>query len=151
MVFKIIEALTRIFEGMNNRVSLNDIHTELKKENIFDEQTISAAFSYVYDRVISKGFMEKFLLEKNRNFRILNDEEKDILGIDNYNYLLKLKNIGLLNSSDFGKVIDQLVSIPRIKFTKEDINFIVLLSLVDFQKDLSPGSRMVLFSSDTIN
>ena len=40
---------------------------------------------------------------------------------------------------------------PENTITRNDINWIILISIVDFSVDILPGSRVLLYSSDTIN
>lgn len=151
MTAKIVEVLAEILEGLNKDYTIEEVNKSLKKKNKFDKQTVSAAFSLVYDKVLS----DKVSGRKNKNqvpyFRLLTEEEKEIIGLDNYNYLMYLYNIGLLVAEDFEIIIEQLTMFPKESITKEDINWIILISLVDFDNEIIPGSRVLLYSSDTIN
>lgn len=151
MTVKIIEVLAKIYEAISNNSSLNEINNELYKNNEYDTQTISAAFSIMYDKVFSKGFIEKALFDSSKKFRVLSDEEKYKLGTNNYNYILKLINIGLIEYEDFEYIIEQLLLIPKEKITYDDINFIILIYFVEINNSLTPGNRVILFSTDTIN
>lgn len=151
MTIKLVEILTIIYEAIAHKHTLAEINTELQKNKEFDEQSISAAFSILFDNIIYENLRNIDTMPNRRKFRILSEEEKDKIGIDNYNYLMKLDNIGLLDNLDFEEILNQLIILSKTRLSKDDINFIVLLSLVDIEKSLTPGSRMILFSSDTIN
>lgn len=150
MTSKIVEVVAKILEGMNKNVSLEEVNNQLKKSKEFDPQTLSAAFSLVYDKVLSK---KAKTIEESEfdNIRFLSEDEKDILGHENYNYLLHLANVGLLNSLDIELLLEQITMFPTDTITKEDINWMILISLVDLDNDILPGSRVLLYSSDTIN
>lgn len=151
MTVKIIEVLAKIYEAISNNSSLKEISNELDKNKDYDKQTISAAFSIMYDKMFSKGFIEKSLFDSSKKFRILSEEEKSKLGTKNYNYILKLINIGLIEIEDFEHIIEQLLLIPKDKLSYDDINFIILIYFVEINNALTPGNRVILFSTDTIN
>ncbi|MBI9072158.1 MAG: DUF494 family protein [Melioribacteraceae bacterium] len=150
MTNKIVEVLTEILDSLNKDYQVEEVSELLSNKN-FDEQTVSVAFSLVYDKVLSGKISQDNRKEKNRNIRVLSEEEKEVLGFENYNYLLKLVNVGLLDSLDFELVLEQLLLAPEESITKEDINLIILISLVDFNSEILPGSRVLLYSSDIIN
>ena len=62
----------------------------------FDKQTVSAAFSLIYDKVLIKKFASRTLDNlDNKNFRVFSDEEITVLGEDNLNYIMYLLKSGL--------------------------------------------------------
>ncbi len=150
MTSKVVEIVAKILEGMSNNISLEEVNKQLKKRKDFDQQIVSAAFSLVYDKVLSRK-IRAIKEQKLDNIRFLSEEEKETLGIENYNYLLHLANVGLLNSIDIEMLLEQIMMFPTETIKKEDINWIILLSLVDFDNEILPGSRVLLYSSDTIN
>ena len=152
MTNKIVEVLAKILDGLNKNYTLDEVSTLIKKEKIYDSQTVGVAFSLIYDKVLSNKLKE----ESNRkivskNFRMLSPEELDVLGTDNCNYLIHLVNVGLLSNSDLEMTLEQIMMYPKEFITKDDINWIILISLIDFNTDILPGSRVLLYSSDTIN
>lgn len=150
MTSKVVEVVAKILEGMNKNISLEDVNKELRKKKEYDQQMLSAAFSLVYDKVLLKRNSE-LKDSQVENIRFLSDEEKEILGVENYNYLLHLANVGLLNKVDIEMLLEQITMFPSDTVTKDDINWIILLSLVDFDNEILPGSRVLLYSTDTIN
>jgi uncharacterized protein Smg (DUF494 family) len=149
MTTKFVEVLAKILEGLGQDYSFEEVNNRLLKEKTINKQTISAAFSWLYDKKLNKISNQKKSISKK--IRFLNHEEIDLLGIENYNYIIHLINVGLLNSSDLDSILDQLFLYPGENITKEEINWIILFSLVDFSEDVLPGSRFLLYSSDTIN
>ncbi|RMD48737.1 MAG: DUF494 family protein [Ignavibacteria bacterium] len=150
MTSKVVEVVAKILEGMNKNISLEEVNKELRKKKEYDQQMVSAAFSLVYDKVLLKR-NSSLKDSQVENVRFLSDEEKEILGIENYNYLLHLANVGLLNKVDIEMLLEQITMFPSDTVTKDDINWIILLSLVDFDNEILPGSRVLLYSTDTIN
>ena len=151
MTAKIVEVIARILDGLNNNISLEEVNNQLAIDKEYDKQTVSAAFSLVYDKVLTSKVVKDKSSSKPQNIRLLTDEEKDVLGIDNYDYLLKLWKIGLVDSADLEIILEQLMLFPNDSITREDINWIILVSLVEFNSKILPGSRILLYSSDTIN
>lgn len=150
MTTKVVEVLTKILDGLNKNISLEDVNSRITNENKFDKQTISTAFSLVYEKILNSTTL-KFGNRKSENIRFLNDEEIDIIGLDYYNYLIHIQNIGLLDSNDIEMLLEQIMLFPNSSLTLEDINWMILVSLVDFNSKIMPGSRATLYSSDKIN
>ncbi len=153
MTAKVVEVIEKILDGLNNKnISLEEVNNLLVQNKEFDQQTVSAAFSLVYDKVLShKVTSKRRKKRKNQNFRLLTGEEQENIGQDNYNYLIRLHNVGLLDTIDFEMVLEQLMMFPSDTITKDEINWIILISLVEFNAEILPGSRILLYSSDTIN
>ena len=122
MATKIVEVLARILDGLNKNSTLEEVNLSLIKNKEFDQQTVGVAFSLVYDKVLSNKLNPKKRKRDSNNFRILTEEEKEALGIDNYNYLMHLNNVGLISSVDVETILEQVGLFPENTVTKEDIN-----------------------------
>lgn len=153
MTSKIVEVLAKILEGLGNNSSIEEVNRSLMKSKKFDKQILGIAFSLIYDKILSKKVKKKEVTEIKRkvSLRFLSDYEKESLGLDNYNYLLHLINVGLLEVENLEIILDQITIFPESRVTRRDINWIILLSLVEFDSEILPGSRMLLYSSDTVN
>ena len=55
------------------------------------------------------------------------------------------------NSMFKSNILEHVGLFPENTVTKEDINWIILISLIDFNSEIPPGSRILLYTSDTIN
>jgi uncharacterized protein Smg (DUF494 family) len=152
MTAKIVEILAKILEGLSNNSSIEEVNRHLIKNHQFDRQTLGIAFSLIYDKILSKSAVERRnQKEKDNKIRILSLEEIDFIGMENYNYLLHLINVGLLDYSNLEAILDQVTLFPENRITKKEINWIILLSLVEFDSEVLPGSRVLLYTSDTVN
>ncbi len=151
MTNKLVEVLTKILEGLNQNYSLEEVNDTLRNIKEFDQQTVSAAFSLVYDKVLSNKVSHNSRKKQPKKFRILSEEEKEILGSENTEYVYHLLNLGLVDAFDLDLIIEHISMFPGDEITKDDINLIVLIALVDFNSEILPGSRVLLYSSDTIN
>jgi len=152
MTSKIVEVLAKILEGLSNNSSIEEVNRSLMNSKQFDTQTLSIAFSLIYDKILTRKTKQPAAKDsRKKSFRILSEQEIDVLGIDNYNYLLHLINVGLLDTSNFEIMLDQITIFPESKVTRREINWIILISLVEFDSQVLPGSRVLLYSSDTVN
>ena len=148
---KVVEVLAQILDGLNKNFSLEDVNSKINKEDRFDKQTVSAAFSLVYDKILTNSGEKIKSDSKNINFRLLNEEELEMVGIEYYDYLMHLQNIKLLDSDDIEMLIEQILLFPNQTLSYEDINWMILVSLVEYNTKILPGSRVTLYSSDKIN
>ena len=152
MAVKIVEALAKILEDINiNNIPVDEINNRLNSSKEFDKQTVGVAFSLIYDKLLVTRFFEDMNTRDSESFRILSDEEITLLGVENYNYLLHLTNIGLISSVEIDYLLNELLMYPIENITKDDINWLVFVVIVDFDSEIMPGSRILLYSSDTIN
>jgi uncharacterized protein Smg (DUF494 family) len=151
MTTKVVEVLAQILDGLNKNYSLEDVNSKLTSDNKFDKQTVSAAFSLIYDKILKSTDGKISDEHPSKNFRILNDEEKEMIGIEYYDYLMHLQNIGLLDPDDMEMLLEQIMLFPDHSITFEDINWMILVSLVDYNTKILPGSRVILYSTDKIN
>jgi len=152
MTAKIVEVLAKILEGLSNNSSMEEINSKLMKNKHFDKKTLGIAFSLIYDKILTRKAVE---INKeninNKSIRLLSELEKEILGIENYNYIMHLLNVGLLDVENMELILDQITMFPENKVSKREINWIILLSLVEHESGILPGSRLTLYSSDTVN
>jgi uncharacterized protein Smg (DUF494 family) len=148
---EIIDILVEIVEGIHNKQSINRVLKNIKKTRKVNNNLIAAIYSWIFDK-ITKDIADR--LDGDPAFsgvRLLSAEELEIIGIDNYNYLLHLFNMGLLNNSDLEKILDQAITFQEGELTMDEINFLILSIFLDSNSVLPPGSRFLLYSSDTIN
>jgi len=152
MTTKVVEVLAKILDGLNKDFSLEDVNNILNDEKQFDKQTVSAAFSLVYDKISTNKIAKDLDIDTtSKGIRIFSEQEIEEIGLEYYNYLLHIQNIGLIDSNDLEILIEQILLLPTSKITLEDINWLILVSLVDYDSKMLPGSRVTLFSTDTIN
>jgi len=152
MTSKIVDVLAKILEGLSNDLQIEEVNHSLMKNHQFDRQILGIAFSLIYDKVLAKKNKPDIAFDQNeKGIRILSETERDILGIANYNYILHLINVGLLDTTNLEAILDQITLFPDSKITRREINWIILLSLVEYESEILPGSRVLLYSSDIVN
>ncbi len=152
---QIIEILSKILDGITtNNYSLDDVEKKLLKNKKYNRSTVATAYSWIYDKLFSNTIKIKNAGETKKSFRLLSNDEIEMIGLENYNHLLKLYNVGLLLDDDMDLVIDQLLIYPDIlrnKISTDEINILILSSLFLIDTNTLPGSRMLLYLSDKIN
>lgn len=152
MTSKIVDILAKILEGLSNNASIEEVSKRLINSKKYDEKLLSAAFSLVYDKILLRTSIKKLDTQfGQKSTRFLSEDEISFIGVENYNYLLHLMNVGLIDSSNLEAILSQISLFPELRVTRKEINWIILLSLVDFDSELLPGSRFLLYSSDTVN
>ena len=152
MPTNIIEILAKILEGLSSNSTFEEVNHSLLNNHKFDKQLVGIAFSLIYDKILTRNDRQpKLKNDKSKTIRILSDDEKDVLGLDNYNYLLHLINVGLLDYSNLESILEEIVLFPESRITRKEINWIILLSLVEYDSNILPGSRKTLYSSDIVN
>ena len=152
MTAKIVEVLAKILEGLKDNISIEEVTRLLNTNKDFDEQTVSAALGLVFDKFLTNRLeLHKEGNSTSKSFRLLTSEEINIIGSENNEYIQHLVNVGLLEPLDVELLIEQMTMFPEERVSKDDINWIILFSLVDFDSEILPGSRVLLYSSDTIN
>jgi uncharacterized protein Smg (DUF494 family) len=152
MVMEIVNLLKDIFEQLDGTTSLDKALNDLTIKKNYNKNTLAAAFSWIYEKTIrdlSESSERNELNSKGK--RIFAEDEKILLGIKNYNYLLHLNNIGLLTNPDLEIIIEQLKLFPRELINTESINVIIISLFLEVNTLTLPGSRLLLYSSDTIN
>jgi len=149
---KIIEVLAKILDYLNKNYTLDEVNSKLIRNKRFDSFTLSTAYSLIFDKVLSKRLNNFYYDNKpGEKFRIFTEEEKNFIGEENLNYIMYLANVRLLDISTLEMILEQLMLFPADKITKNDINWLIYISLIEFNSDILPGSRLLLGSHDTIN
>lgn len=152
MVMEIVNLLKDIFEQLDSTSSLDKAIDDLTIKKSYNKNTLATAFSWIYEKTIrdiSESSESTGLVSKGK--RIFSEEEKIFIGINNYNYLLHLNNIGLLTNPDLEIIIEELKLFPRELINTESINVIIISLFLEVNTLTLPGSRLLLYSSDTIN
>lgn len=152
---QLIEILSKILNGITtNNYSLDEIEKKILKNKKYKRSTVATAYSWIYDKLFANTVKAKNAGETNKSFRLLSNDEIEMIGLENYNHLLKLYNVGLLLYEDMDLIINQLLlhsDFFKYKISTNEINLLILSSLFLMDSNTLPGSRMLLYLSDRIN
>ena len=152
MVSEIVKIIDKIASGITERKSTEEVLNYLSKESKFDKSVVAAAYSWICEKTI-RNIIEKdgFASGTSSGIRVLSTEEVSSIGLNNYNYLLHFYNIGLLTNNDLDLIVEQIKLFPDEEISLEHINTLILALFLDPNNFTLPGSRLILYSSDTIN
>lgn len=152
---QLIEILSKILNGITtNNYSLDEIEKKILKNKKYKRSTVATAYSWIYDKLFANTVKAKNAGETTKSFRLLSNDEIEMIGLENYNHLLKLYNVGLLLYEDMDLIINQLLlhsDFFKYKISTNEINLLILSSLFLMDSNTLPGSRMLLYLSDRIN
>lgn len=150
MVSEIVEVIVKVFEGIKKENSLKDVEKLLPERDNYHKNIIPAAYSWIYDKSVRDNIRDNDLAAES-GFRILSNEEKSLFGEEVEKYLMQLYNIGLLKNKDIDKIVEQMQLFPENANNLDNINLLILSLFFDTDKKSLPGSRHILYSSDTVN
>ncbi len=152
MSSEIVKVLENIAMAIDKDYSFEEVEKFIKKGNKLGRNTLAAAYSWIYEKKLREMYrLKEMKPETSKSLRIFSEEEVSDIGLNNYNYLLHLKNIGLIDNDELELIISQIKMFPEEERTKESINIFVLSIFLDLDRTTTPGSRYLLYSSDTIN
>ena len=152
MVSEIVDVIVKVFEGIKKENSLKDVENLLSKRDNYHKNIVPAAYSWIYDKSVRDNLREKEInIVAESGFRILSNEEKTLFGEDIEKYLMHLYTIGLLKSNDLDKIVEQVQLFPENAKNLDNINLLILSLFFDTDNKSLPGSRYILYSSDTVN
>ena len=152
MVAEIVEVLAKITEMKNKHISEEEVAETIQKDSRYNKNTVAAAYSWLHEKY-NQNYNLGLQINKfeSKGLRILSYEEKQQIGLKNYNYLLHFYNVGLLTNNDFEEIIEELKLFPEDTIETENINLLILSMFLDLDKISLPGSRHLLYSTDNIN
>jgi len=152
MVGEIVKIIAKIVQGINKNYSLEQVEKTLNNEVRTSKNVVAAAYSWIYEKMLRDLYIERELdVQNSKGLRILSEEEKYEIGLENYNYLLYFFNIGMIKNKEFNKILEQLKLFPEEMISKDNINILILSMFLEVDNLSLPGSRNLLYSSDTIN
>ncbi len=152
MTGDIVEILEKIVQAINNDYSFEEVELYINFEDKVDKTVIAAAYSWIYEKLLREYYQKKELkFDTGKSFRILSEEEISAIGLHNYNYILHFYNIGLVNNNELDIILDQIKLFPEESRSIENLNILILSVFLDLDDISTPGSRYLLYSSDTIN
>ncbi len=152
MLAEIVEVLAKITEMNKKNISEDEVAETIIKESKYNRSVIAAAYSWIHEKHKQNSNIRNVKsAEGSKGFRTLSNNEVILIGLKNYNYLLHFYNIGLLTNNDLEEIIEELKLFPDDEIKTESINLLILSLFLDLDKLTLPGSRLLLYSSDTIN
>ncbi len=149
MMSELINILIKLAEEINSRKSIDKVLEKISLNRKVSKNLVAALYSWIFDKINRDSIDDK--IYSGQGIRILSEDELEQIGIENYNYIMHLHNLGLLDYPDLEKIIEQALVYPEGELDDEQINLLVLSIFLETNINLPPGSRFLLYSSDTIN
>ena len=152
MTGDLVDILEKLVQAINNDYSFEEVELFINFEDKVNKTVIAAAYSWIYEKLLREYYQKKELKsDPSKSVRILSEVEISAIGLHNYDYILHFYNLGLINNNEFDMIIDQIKLFPEESRSIENLNMLILSVFLDLDDISTPGSRYLLYSSDTIN
>ncbi len=152
MITDLVNVLAEIANGIRQSLSAEEVEKAINKRRKIKRNVIAAAYSWVYEKMLVQKSGIKPASESDvRSIRIFSEEEVAAIGLHNYNNLLHFYNTGLIDEKELETVIERLLMFPEGAVDNESVTLMILSVFLNLDKLSLPGSRYLLYSSDTIN
>jgi len=148
---RLAEVLSKLLDGLAKENSLEQVELKLLKKKKYDKTIVAAAYSWIFDKINANELSTQNHIPGSKGMRFFSEDELHFIGMKNYNRLLKLFNIGLLTHADLDVIMEQIFFFPQFPLSEDQMNFLILNSIIDVDKLSIPGSRKLLYLSDKIN
>jgi len=148
---RLAEVLSKLLNGLAKEKSLELVEMKLLKKKKYDQTVVATAYSWIIDKINENQTGGKTFSIVSKGMRIFSEDELHIIGMPNYNRLLKLYNVGLLTNTDLDEIMEQIFFFPVFPLSEDEMNFLILNSIIHVDKLSIPGSRKLLYLSDKIN
>ncbi len=126
---KIIEILIQLLGHLKEHDLDTDSLTDFSEGLIthgYDEIDISDAITWFMEKLNAHTAKSAEILEQdNKSVRILHEFERINISTDVYGYLVKLKALSVITSSQMEKILDYYMLVGPNSFNESDINEIV--------------------------
>ncbi len=151
MLTDIVEILSVMVKEARNKCSFEEAAVSIVKEEKYDENLVAAAFSWIVEKVQRDLIINDDPIANSKSLRFFSDDEIAALGKESYEYLLYFYYSGILTEEDLDIIIDQVRVFSNDSNNIEKVKTILLYLFLELDNHSLPGSRHLLFSSDTIN
>ena len=126
---KIIEILIQLLGHLREHDLDADSLSEFSEGLItrgYDEIDVSEAINWFLEKLSTHTVKSTEILEQNdKSVRILHEYERINIPPDVYGYLLKLKSLSVITSSQMEKILDYYMLVGQNSLNESDINEII--------------------------
>lgn len=141
-----VNAIKLVFDQIVKSKTPEQVLENIKNIRKHDENIIAVIYSWIYEKLGKKSKTSSLT-----GYRIISAEEISLIGLENYSYILHFYNLGLINSEEIDRLINQLEMMPETLINTKLINILLITMFIYGDAAMLPGSRLHLYSSDTIN
>lgn len=151
MTTKLTKKLTKIVQALGEDGLKLNFPQGNEFRNNFNNLT-ATTYSWIYEKLLSD--LTNVIDDpgiSTQSIRIFTNDEMELIGLKNCNYLLNLFNLGLLNNYDIDTIIEEIKIYNKESISKNDINILILALFLGVNNLTLPGSRLSLYLSDPVN
>ncbi|HYF02437.1 MAG TPA: DUF494 family protein [Patescibacteria group bacterium] len=156
MFERIIEIIIYVISELRQETKIQDINLLKLQEMGYSQSEISAAFSWLADRVEMSAQMPNFMKPTDEkpsqdSFRILHLAERELFSKEAWGEILEMEQIGLLNSTHIEEIIERCAMAGYKVTDVTEVRNMAAQLLFHAQMIKPAGSRFMLSGSDTVN
>ena len=150
---RILDILVFVLSEITEGEKIEEINIEKLIQKGYSEIEISAAISWLVDKVEIDGSMLVFskVRFRSKSFRILNSSEKLFFSPIAWSKILEYQELGLLSLEQVEFIIFRSFAMNVELTTIEDVNSVVSKILFHFPLNLPSGSKVMLDAKDKVN
>jgi len=156
---RIMEILVFLLSEMRAQKAITDIDLKPLSQRGFSQTEISAAFSWLFDKLsLDVAGSEGPLVYSSQlptrsigaSHRVLHEVERSVIEPDAQGYLMQMHELGLLSDFDHEFVIDRIMMAGVPSVTLEDVRDLVSVTLFGYDESWRSHSRVMLTASDRV-
>lgn len=147
MVEKVLKIIVFLVNELKGNTDLSKIDTKKLQKKGYSDSEISAAFSWVADKVESNTELKDNFISKG--IRVFHDLEMQVFSEDAIGELVQLQSLGILNSSQIENIIESAMVNQFGKVNKEKLMELVSKEL--FKSEVPHNFKINLEGNERIN
>jgi len=148
---RIVEIITRVLNELKQNKKIDEIDIKGLEKSGYTNSEISAAFSWLVDKLEFSNDLFTTDKESGNSFRILHEAEQDLFTEEAWGELIQMHSIGMLSSSHIETIIERALISGIFKINSEILKTYVASIIFKAVPNNVPGSRIMLKGNDTIN
>ncbi len=152
MFERIIEIIVYLLSELREKSDMSEIDLTKLKQLGYSNSEISAAFSWIVDRVeFSDELFKGDLFPSDVSFRVIQGSEVDLFTKEAWGEMIQLQILGLIDNDQIETMIEKAMVSGNQDIDKGAIHQFVANHLRNPDNHSKFGSRFMLDGSETIN
>jgi uncharacterized protein Smg (DUF494 family) len=148
---KIIELIVFLMREIRQTRDISKVDMSKLTESGYSQTEISAALSWIYDKMNLREPLKRVKGSRARSYRIFHEAERQIFTKEARGFLIEMYELGLIDYVDMENIIERSLMSGFNVIDRNEIKSTVASVLFEYNSPGKPGSRIMLNSSDTIN
>ncbi len=153
MFERIIEIIVYLLSELREKNDMSEIDLTKLKQLGYSNSEISAAFSWIVDRVefSDELFKGEELFPSTVSFRVIQESEQDLFTTEAWGEMIQFQMLGLIDNDQIETMIEKAMVSGGQDIDKGAIRQFVANHLRNPDEQSRFGSRFMLDGSETIN